>query len=257
MSYIHSLLTKIAKDLNKPESSVKRFVTILEENWYDTEPALKEISEDELIALGLPRFLAKKIKQSVDNPQPQKPITMFSKKPKPQQTKIEPEPIIEEVQTSNNGPSEPTVQMLFKKEIEGVIAEVLHLKTRISCLEIIQKLIRNLIKDPKNTKFHCIKTSNKKLRENIFVFKHARNVLQLVGFREKEVSSEKVYLLEVHGKELANNVNILNDLLSICIPQLKKQINTSFDPYKASFKSNTPSFTVGKYRISFIKYAYT
>jgi IS30 family transposase len=247
MTYISNLLRQIAKELNKPESSVNRFVKILEENWYDSEPALKEVSEEELTNLGIPRFLAKKIKQKVDTDVPSKtqPSSMFSKKNAPQNTQIESNKIQEETPQGKPEVKEQTVQRLFKNEIEKLIAEILHLKTRISCLEIIQKVIKNLIKDPENKKFHCLKMSNKKLRDTVFVFKHARTVLQLVGFREEEVDNQKVYLLQVHGAQLENNVTVLNNLLAICLPQLQQQVDSSFDPYKASFKSNTPSFTVG------------
>ena len=248
MSYIEQLLNGIATELNKPTHTVKKFISILEENWYDSEVALKEISENELIQLGIPRFLAKKIKQKVDNPTHVKKNSIFEKKKEPVKSEITPEKIIEEKQE----PSTPLIQKemkvetLFKKEIESLIQEILHLKTRISSLEIIQKINRNLLKDPTNTKFHILKMSNKKLQENIFAFRHAKSILHLIGFCEKKINQEKIYSLETHDKNLMNNATILDNLLKICIFQLKKQLNTSFNPYQASFKSNTGDFSVGR-----------
>jgi hypothetical protein len=250
MSYIEQLLNGIAQEVNKPTHTVKKFITLLEENWYDSEIALKEVSENELTELGIPRFLAKKIKQKVDNPVPmiKKKDSVFGKKQEPIKSEIKSEPIIEEVQEpmQNKPKKEMKVEALFKREIEGLINEILHLQTRISSLEIIQKVNRNLKKDPTNTKFHILKTSNKKLQENIFAFRHAKTILQLIGFCEKTINGQKIYSLETHDENLVKNVTVLDNLLNICISQLKQQVNTSFNPYKASFKSNTGDFSVGK-----------
>jgi hypothetical protein len=247
MSYVQQLLYGIAQEVNKPTNTVNKFITILEDNWYDSEIALKDISENELIELGIPRFLAKKIKQKVDNPTQIKKNSVFGKKREPEQSEIKPERIIEEKQETKVPlvQKEMKVEVLFKKAIEALIEEILHLKTRISTLEVIQKVNRNLKKNPTNTKFHILKMSNKKLQEKIFTFRNAKAILHLIGFCEKDLNGEKIYSLETHGENLINNVTILDNLLNICISQLKKQVNTSFNPYQASFKSNTGDFSVG------------
>jgi hypothetical protein len=39
-SYAAEILNQIATDLNKPSSSVEKFINILEENWFDSKESL-------------------------------------------------------------------------------------------------------------------------------------------------------------------------------------------------------------------------
>lgn len=67
MTYGSFLLKKIAVDIGKDPSSVTKFIKILEENWCDTKKALESTTTQTLVEIGIPKFIALKIKSYVKN----------------------------------------------------------------------------------------------------------------------------------------------------------------------------------------------
>ena len=70
MSYLEEVLQQICQELNKPYSNVEKFKTILENEWIDSREALNATQINELVKLGIPQMLAKKLKERASNAHP-------------------------------------------------------------------------------------------------------------------------------------------------------------------------------------------
>jgi len=62
MSEVRSLLANIATKMGKPASALDRFVTVLEDNWYDTEESLVAIDDSFWTENKFPARLVNEIK---------------------------------------------------------------------------------------------------------------------------------------------------------------------------------------------------
>ena len=69
MTYLETILREICVELNKNYSQVERFKKILEDEWIDNQEAIKITKEEELTKIGIPKMLAKKLKEKAEKTQ--------------------------------------------------------------------------------------------------------------------------------------------------------------------------------------------
>lgn len=80
------------------------------------------------------------------------------------------------------------------------------------CVEIVLRLLRNIVKEPENSKFRRIRMSNPKIREAIGEVPGGMELLECVGFELKEEEGEMWALMETPSEE---RVVILKDSIRL------------------------------------------
>jgi hypothetical protein len=113
-------------------------------------------------------------------------------------------------------------------------------------LEVLKKLVGNILKDPNETKFHKIKLSNKKIQETIGNCAPALFLLELIGFKrskEDEVvdsfTTKQVdcYILD-YESFLIENFECLNELI-------QEKLSKIGDKPSNNFSMTVPTAPIG------------
>lgn len=123
----------------------------MEENWYDSYDAIKDLSEEKLEKMKIPQRLAQIILEKVSNSKGTS-LQSFSK------------------------PQDHELELLFD-ELEKNILGVDMLQ---STLNLMKMMLENIINNPKDEKFRKIKVINKAFCEKIKPFPSAIKILQHV-----------------------------------------------------------------------------
>ena len=106
-------------------------------------------------------------------------------------------------------------------ELEGCLGTFLSGKPSQGSLKIILTLLRNIIREPENSKFRKIRLSNPKIKEAIGEAVGGVELLEFVGFKLQEQDGEMWATMEVPTEE---EINILGKVIdSIDQPKLDEQ----------------------------------
>ncbi|XP_022953302.1 plant UBX domain-containing protein 2-like [Cucurbita moschata] len=106
-------------------------------------------------------------------------------------------------------------------ELEGCLGIFLSGKPSQGSLKIILTLLRNIIREPENSKFRKIRLSNPKIKEAIGEAVGGVELLEFVGFKLQEQDGEMWATMEVPTEE---QINILSKVIdSIDQPKLDEQ----------------------------------
>ena len=208
MTYLETILRQICSELNKDYTQVQKFQTILENEWIDNEEALRITKEDELIKLGIPRMLVKKLKLKVAKAPPTLPEEnqLIEEKPPAKSIEIIDCDSIDEIKETKDElveeiddflPSKSEIRRekenreLFYDLLKGFVLENKNnVDFALKCLGILQKLLMNIIKSPSESKFRLLKRGNKALESKIFVHGNLVQILLMLGF--EDLSGEKL-----------------------------------------------------------------
>ncbi len=163
MSFAEKLLFEIANEIGKKPEHMKSIVQKLEENFCDTEQALLSCSLEDLVDLGVPKFVAKKIMSKLGKNQTQVKIPEKNEKI----LKLE----------------EKSEHKAIKKILERLYKEYLTPSETKSSLIVITKILNNIIKDSKNEKFRKLKLSNNTLFMKLWKFPSVSDLLLFLNFK--------------------------------------------------------------------------
>jgi hypothetical protein len=227
MSYTRSLLNQIAAELGKSPADVEKFVDILENNWYDTEVSLKGIKPEELEAMGIPKFLAKKMVDKLASPAQLAPV---------QPT---PSPGMEIETPNNNAPPKSRDAEILDSKLKQIFREYISPNEKIQSLTILAKIFSNIVREPENEKFRKLSLGNGKLVISLWRYIPIVELLTLLGFQKMKDDS---LFLEYAKLKLDN--------IQFCLGKIEGEIKAAnmstpkFNPYAAHFTSKNPDFNV-------------
>ncbi|KAF6150856.1 hypothetical protein GIB67_020939 [Kingdonia uniflora] len=100
-------------------------------------------------------------------------------------------------------------------------------------VEVVLKLLRNIVKEPENVKFRRIRICNPKIRETIVEVVGGVELLERVGFRLQEEDGDEMWL--VMEVPLEGQIQLIKETVSLLEPQ--KMVDL---PSVATSKPDTP-----------------
>lgn len=103
-----------------------------------------------------------------------------------------------------------------KSELENRIGAFVSMKPSAGSVEVVLKLLRNIVKEPENAKFRRIRMSNPKIREAIGEVVGGVELLEFVGFQLKEEDGEMWAVIEVPTED---QIRLINSAIGILEPQ--------------------------------------
>lgn len=103
-----------------------------------------------------------------------------------------------------------------KSQLESCIGAFISGKPLEGSVEVVLKLLRNIVREPENAKFRRIRMSNPKIREAISEVAGGVELLECVGFGLKEEDGEMWAVMEVPNEE---QINLVNRAIALLEPQ--------------------------------------
>ncbi|XP_022776457.1 plant UBX domain-containing protein 2-like [Durio zibethinus] len=115
-----------------------------------------------------------------------------------------------------------------RNELEVCVGSFLSGKPPEGAVEVVHRLLRNIVKEPGNDKFRKIRMSNPRIREAVGDVAGGVELLVFVGFELKEEGGEMWAVMEVPKEEL---ISLINKAIMLLEPgkieQLKQSENIS------------------------------
>lgn len=228
MSFARQILYEIAGEIGKPREAMNKFIGILEENMCDTEIALKSTSTEELNELGLPKFIALKLTKKLKIKRGCLPNNFLKKSKKGNKMILEENNIIE----NNKIP-------FLDKILKELFLQYISNQEKFNSLNLLNKILKNILKNPTSEKFRKLNKGNNKLYMNLWKFHEIHDLFKHLNFNSKE----NFFFLQ--QKEIKNNyfnyiIKKIENELSI----VEKKLNNGFNPFKPSFRTNNPNFDI-------------
>lgn len=229
MSFAQQILYDIAEEIGKPKEVMNKFIDILEENMCDTELAIKGTSIEELNELGLPKFIAIKLTKKVGNNKGFLPTSCL-KKPKKELKMVLKEDIkVEKIQDKSI--------VFLDKILKELFIQYISTQEKFNSLNLLEKILKNILKNPSNEKFRKLNKSNNKLYMNLWKFNEIHDLIKNLNFK----SENNFYFIEqkeINNKHFEYLIKKLDNELKI----VEKKLNNGFNPFKPSFRTNNPNF---------------
>ncbi|KAL4637907.1 hypothetical protein ACB092_03G111900 [Castanea dentata] len=117
-----------------------------------------------------------------------------------------------------------------RSELECCIGAFVSGKPSEGSVEVVLKLLRNIVREPENAKFRRIRMSNPKIREAIGEVAGGVELLEFVGFELKEEDGEMWAVMEVPTEEQISLINRATEILApqkVEEPQKKEDLQSA------------------------------
>ncbi|KAJ6318428.1 hypothetical protein OIU76_013887, partial [Salix suchowensis] len=106
-------------------------------------------------------------------------------------------------------------------ELETCISAYLSAKPLEGSVEVVLRLLRNIVKEPANAKFRRIRMGNPKIREAVIEVAGGVELLEIVGFGLKEEGGEMWAILEEAPNE--ERIGLINKVIRLLEPRKEGQ----------------------------------
>ncbi|PPD83968.1 hypothetical protein GOBAR_DD19102 [Gossypium barbadense] len=130
--------------------------------------------------------------------------------------------------TDDESGSNETALEESRGEVEVRVCSFLSGKPAEGSIEVVLKLLRNIVKEPGNDKFRKLRMSNPKIREAIGVVAGGVELLEFVGFELKEEGGEMWAVMDVPKEE---QISVISKAIMLLEPgnmeKFKKSENIS------------------------------
>lgn len=103
-----------------------------------------------------------------------------------------------------------------RNELEACVGTFLSAKPKEGSIEVMLKLLRNVVREPDNEKFRKIRMSNPKVREAIGEVAGGIEVLQSAGFELREDGGEMWAVMEVPDKQ---RIGLISNVIELLEPR--------------------------------------
>ena len=113
-------------------------------------------------------------------------------------------------------------------ELDDRVGAFLSGKPSAGSVEVVLKLLKNIVKEPENAKFRRIRMSNPKIREAIGEVVGGVELLEYVGFQLREEGGEMSAVMESATKERIVLINMAVSLLE------RQEVENSSSPVPAA-----------------------
>lgn len=207
MSFARRELTSIAKDLGKSLQDVEGFISILEQNWYETQEALRSARVADLDALGVPQFLSLKLIEAASSSQQRIPVQY---------------------------PPEETC----RKWLLGMDKVFLTPEEKRESLVLLSKILKNIVESPQEARFRSLSLSNDILRLRLWRYREVAALFQEWKFESKE-GRLFLPLESIKADEFSAFARCIES-------ELSRTSHQGFNPYAAAYTSTTASFSLDK-----------
>ncbi|OMO60677.1 hypothetical protein CCACVL1_23962 [Corchorus capsularis] len=111
-----------------------------------------------------------------------------------------------------------------RSELEVCVGSFLSGKPPEGSVEVVLRLLRNIVKEPGNDKFRKIRMSNPKIREAVGEVAGGVELLELVGFKLKEEGGEMWAAMEVPKEE---QISLINRVIVLLEPRKTEEAKKS------------------------------
>jgi hypothetical protein len=226
MKFARNLLYEIAEEIGKERESMEPFITILEENMCDTEKALQSTEIEELMELGLPKYICMKIQKKVSKKKSCLPFLAKKEEKKTVQTEKEERIVIRE---ESFKPLEDQLKVLLNEYISS--------KEKLDSLSMLKKILTNILENPENEKFRKLNFNNNTLFMNLWKFHELRRLLILLNF---EVDQNSYYLKTIPEEAFSFILKRIGEE----IEKAEKKIGSDFNPFQPTYRTNNPTFDI-------------
>lgn len=125
-----------------------------------------------------------------------------------------------------------------KSELETHVGSYLSGKPSLDSLEIVLRLLRNIVKEPENAKFRRIRMSNPKIAKAIAEAVGGVELLEFVGFQLKEEEGDMWAVMEAPSKE---QIGVINKVIELLEPR-----KTEEPPKKVEDQNSVASSAVNE-----------
>ena len=232
MSFARVTLTHIATSTGKSPSDVESFITTLEKNWYDSPESLRSAKVEELIELGIPRFLAGKLIESAQKGQGSNISQQNTAGKNQEEGPLLPLKITDSSKTKKKEKS------VFEEKVEEIDKEFLTSAEKTKSIGLIKTIVDNILKDPTSDKYRTLSGSNNMLCMTLWKFRSIRELFALIGFVFNP-EANNYFLPQQTVSRL-----VLEELSNLFDKELVKASQDTFDPFKPSYTSNTANFSI-------------
>lgn len=103
-----------------------------------------------------------------------------------------------------------------RNELEACVGTFLSAKPKEGSIEVMLKLLRNVVREPDNEKFRKIRMSNPKVREAIGEVAGGVEVLEFAGFELREDGGEMWAVMEVPDKQ---RIGLISNVIELLEPR--------------------------------------
>ncbi|KAL9265830.1 Plant UBX domain-containing protein [Drosera capensis] len=126
-------------------------------------------------------------------------------------------------------------------EVEVRVRAYVAGKLREGSVDVVLRLLRNVVKEPENSKFRRVRMSNPKIRENVGEVAGCVELLECVGFQLREEEQGEMWaVMDVASEE---NLVLLRRAISLLDPRKEEQVSKGdekIESEKASEVLNEP-----------------
>ncbi|CAD8125993.1 unnamed protein product [Paramecium sonneborni] len=196
ISYVRQALQQIAFEMGKPISSVEPYIEILEENWYDTKDSIKKMKQENFDEFKIPKRIGQLLMEFVQRPDEQK--------------------------------------LNWQLELTKIISEISDQDQLYKTLEILFKIISNVVMNPLSLEKQKINISSKTLQNNILKYPSALNYLKNLGW-----NIEAEYLLVQYKME---QQGVWKDAVEELVNYTEKK--QGFNPQKPIIHSSSSNVSI-------------
>ncbi|KAK3043081.1 hypothetical protein RJ639_001196 [Escallonia herrerae] len=103
-----------------------------------------------------------------------------------------------------------------KSELEACVGAYLSGKPSDGAVEVVVRLLRNVVREPENVKFRRVRMGNVKIKEAVSDVAGGVELLEFVGFELKDEGGEMFALMEVPSTE---RILVIKDAIELLEPQ--------------------------------------
>jgi len=174
MRYTLQILTKVAQKLGINEEEVVKYADVLEDNWYDSESTFKGLQPEDLKIMNIPDPIGKEIiaiahGHSLNHMMIEGRIT-----------------------EDDNDTQIDFSESASRKYIDSFLAEPISKESKIETLELLLKIIGNILEHPENEKYRKLNSRSDKLVKVIFQY---QPLCELFKFLRFESNAEQLLVL--------------------------------------------------------------
>lgn len=110
-----------------------------------------------------------------------------------------------------------------KNELAGCVAAYMSAGPPDGSVEVVRRLLKNIVKEPGNDKFRRIRMSNPKIKEAICERAGGVELLEYVGFRLQEEGEEMWAVMDV---PLEDQISLIKEAIKLLEPQQEEDSNS-------------------------------
>lgn len=113
--------------------------------------------------------------------------------------------------------------------METCVGVFLSGKPKEGSVEVVRKLLGNVVKEPENTKFRRLQMSDPKIRKAVGNVPGAVELLKFLGFELKEESGEMWAVMEVPDEE---RIGLIGKVVELLLVPKKVEVPRKFEKLK-------------------------